>query len=151
LSSDFPLANSFQPSNVGGQDGFIAKINADDIIASKQFTVTSQGGATLMTSAQTSSTTFGYAVADIISASGWPAGLALIDLRSQGLLVSDLGLPVTPFSQAGRLFVEFNDSVSTAVSIVNSNSDEVAINFDYTNFNGDVSNFGTFTIAAGNS
>jgi hypothetical protein len=150
-SPDFPVASAFQPSNVGGFDGFLAKINADDIKARAEFVVAPQGLATLSTSAQTSTATFGYAAADVAAGSAAPSGLALLDLRQQGLLITDLGLPLTSLIQNGRLFEQSDSAVNTGVAFVNPNSDAVTINFDYTALDGTVGNFGSVSLDPGKS
>jgi len=148
-TSSFTVVNAFQETNAGGQDGFISKINADDVRTSAPFNIGGQNVSLLTTTAGTSSTTFGYVTAEVTSGAGRPSGLAVIDLRQSGQLITEAAFPLSPFLSNGRFFVEQTTSVNTAVSFVNPSSEEIEVAFDFTNLSGEVSNSGSFKLPAG--
>jgi hypothetical protein len=122
---DFPVSeDAFQDRNAGFQDGFIVKLNSDDVKTSTPFAFPTNGGTSTSTAGQTAQPTFGYASVEV-SAGPSPSGLAIIDLRSGGVLLNEVSLPVPPPSPLGQFYVATNLTSSTAVTMVN-RSDETA-------------------------
>ena len=149
LSDNFPVANAFQPQRNGGQDGFIAKINADDIKTSSPFSISTQGGAVFMTDSGTTDPMFGYAIAEVTPGVPPPTGLAVVGLRQVGQLVSEVAMPLSPLIQNGRMFVELGGTtINTVLTIMNPNDEEVTVTFYFTDSDGEASNFGTETVPA---
>jgi hypothetical protein len=133
LSFDFPVApdTAFQGATAGGQDGFIVKINADDVKTSSPFTISANGGFKIATAGQTANPIFGVASVDVASGLA-PAGLAIIDLRSQGLLVNEISIPAPTLTYTGRFYARTSTSDSTAITIYNPNATEVEVSFYFT-------------------
>ena len=104
-SSAFPVApNAFQTTLAGGQDGFIVKINADDVKTSEPYSFPVNGGAVTATAGQTSQPLFGYMAADVITGLS-PSGLEIIDLRSAGTLINEVSVPVPALTYTARFYV----------------------------------------------
>jgi hypothetical protein len=130
-SLDLPLATDtmFQGAIAGGsQDGFLFKINSDDIKTSTSFTFNPGGGSSVFTAGQTSSPVFGYAAVDVASGLS-PAGLEIVDLRSSGVLVNEVGIPAPELLIAGRLFVRTTAGDTTALTIANPSNEDIDVKF----------------------
>jgi hypothetical protein len=128
---DFPVtSNAFQSKNAGGQDGFIIKLNADDIKTNVPVSFPMNGGTSIMTAGQTAQPVFGYASVEV-SAGASPSGLAIIDLRSGGTLLSEVSLPVPVPSPVGQLYVSTIPSSATAITMVNRNSEQSQVDVEF--------------------
>ncbi|HVQ64395.1 MAG TPA: SBBP repeat-containing protein [Terriglobia bacterium] len=145
-SSAFPVAeNAFQTTLAGGQDGFIVKINADDVKTSEPYSFPVNGGAVTATAGQTSQPLFGYMAADVKTGLS-PSGLEIIDLRSAGTLINEVSVPVPALTYTARFYVSTSVASATAVTIVNPNDSEATIGFYFTAAGGGTSNFGEFRL-----
>jgi hypothetical protein len=145
-SLDFPLAvdTMFQGATAGGQDGFLVKINSDDVRTSNSFTFPVKGGASVFTAGQTANPVFGYAAVDVASGLS-PTGLEIVDLRSSNVLVNEVAIPAPLPTHTGRLFARAEAGDATAVSMVNPGSEEVTVDYYFTSgFNGETGFFGSF-------
>ena len=148
FSADFPLAdNAFQAGIGGEQDGFIVKINAEDIKTTSPFVIPIRGGANIATAGQTAVTIFGYAAADLEIGQP-PSGMEVVDLRSVGVLVNEVGIPAAPAISVGRLMARTATGDSTAVSMANRSSEEIRVDFYFTAEDGTTSDFGYFLLPA---
>jgi hypothetical protein len=129
---DFPVAdNAFWPLLSGPLDGFIVRINSDDITTASAFTIPFNGGLSLATAGQTASPIFGYASADVASGLT-PSGLEILDLRSSGVLVNEVSLAAPAATTAGRFFARTSLGDTMALSIANPTSATVKVSFYFT-------------------
>ena len=135
-SGDFPIANAFQAENAGGQDAFIAKIDASDIVRSSPFSMPRSGGATLQTGGRSRDAAFGYATVEAGANTQPPAGIALIELRQVGALVTSLALPAPALIQSGRFLIDINAQLTQALSFANPTDEEVTVDFYFTDLLG---------------
>lgn len=149
-STDFPTTNPFQAENAGGQDGFIAKLDASDIVTSSKFNVTSQGGASFLSGGRgaTSSALFGYATAEPATGNAQLTGLEILEFRRGQVTSNQVGFPAPPLRQGGRLFVEVTGSVRSVVSIANPTDEDISVDFFFTKSDGETPSFWTQTIPA---
>jgi hypothetical protein len=60
------------------------------------------------------------------------SGMAIIDFRDSGTLVSEAAFPPSSMIGSGRLSVEMSASVNTGLAIANPNSDSVTLKFYFT-------------------
>jgi hypothetical protein len=148
LSFDFPLSTPamFQGATAGAQDGFIVKINTDDIKTSSPFTFNANGGFGVATAGQTANPIFGVGSVDIASGLS-PSGLAIIDLRSQGTLVNEVSIPTSPLTHTGRFYTRTSATDDTALTIFNPGTEEVEIAYYFTTGE-NTSLFGSFKLPA---
>ena len=147
-SSTYPLApNAIQPQNNGGQEVFVTKLNASDVVASSDFQISGQGGATVFTTANSTDPVFGYATADVPNG-GSPTGVEILSFRQNEVTVSEVAIPAPALVQAGRLFVEVDSVTRSVVSIANPNDEDATVDFFFTNTSGESSGFVTQTVAA---
>ncbi len=135
-SGDFPISNAFQAENAGGQDAFIAKIDASDIVRSSPFSMSGSSGASFQTSGKSRDAAFGFAVAEAGANAQPPAGIALIELRQVGALVTSLALPAPALIQSGRFSVDINQQLTQALSFANPTDEEVLVDFYFTDLLG---------------
>jgi hypothetical protein len=144
----FPFAtNAFQGTTAGAQDAFIVKINADDIKTSVPYTFPVNGGTQVSTAGQTSQPVFGYISLDVQSGLA-PTGLAILDLRSTGVLLNEVSIPVPVPSLVGRVFLTSFASNSTALTIVNPNDEQVGIDVYFTGNGTGTNIFRSFNLPA---
>ena len=147
FSTDLPVTTPFQPENAGGQDAFVAKLNASDVITGSQFNVSGQGGASVNTAAVSLNPTFGYATADVPNG-GSPTGLEIVSLKVADVTVSEVALLAPRLTQLGRIYIEVDSSTRSVISVANPNDADVAVDFYYTDPDGQSSKFVTETIPA---
>lgn len=145
-SIDLPITPNTQGS-AGGQDGFLLRINADDIKVSTPFQFANLGGMTVATAGQTNVPFFGYATAELASGP-IPSGLEIVDLRSAGLLVNEVAIPLTPPTVSGRFYARTSTSDNTALSIMNPTDAEITVDFYFAGEDGEPFNFSSFTLPA---
>jgi len=144
----FPFGtNAFQGSNAGLQDGFITKINADDIKTSVPYTFPANGGARVSTAGLTARPVFGYVSVDVLSGPS-PTGLAILDLRSSGVALSEVSIPVPVLSGVGRVYVTSSATNSTALTLVNPNDEEIGVDMYFTGNGTGTNVFRNFNIPA---
>jgi Beta-propeller repeat len=147
-SSDFTTANAVQATEAGGQDIFIAKVNVSDIVSSSQFQIAPQGVSSVVTKGTRTDSVFGYAVAQPTAPNTSLTGLALIDRVAGDQLVSEVGIPSTPFVQIGRLFVDVTSTGRSVLSIANPGDTDANVDFYYTDSTGATNQFMNTTVKA---
>jgi hypothetical protein len=115
----------------------------------QNFQIANLSGTSSSSSGAGSSIQVGYA--DVLPGAGssTPAGMAIFDLRENGVLVSEATVPATSLIQAGRTYAEIGGSVDTGIAIANPNDWPATITFYYTDSNGANILSGTTTVAAG--
>src|SRR5205823_6341544 len=81
-----------------------------------------------------------------------PAGVAIFGLRTNGILVTEAGVPASLGMFAGRTYVkvgvEDGGAVDTGIAIANPNSQDAAISFSFTDGTGTDVKTGSFTVKA---
>jgi sugar lactone lactonase YvrE len=101
------------------------------------FSMSDRGGVSLHTAGTSSQNTVGYAAVQPDAGSLTPAGLAILGLRQNDVLVSEAGVPASPLIQTGRIYVEVNDLVNTGLAIANPSNQLVKISFFFTGASGE--------------
>lgn len=66
-----------------------------------------------------------------------PAGLAIIEFRQGGVLVSETSVPASSLIRSGRIYAEMTESLRTGIAIANPNSEPAAVSFFFTDSAGD--------------
>ncbi len=77
-----------------------------------------------------------------------PTGTAIFALRQNGVLVAEAGVPGSPVMLSGRTYAEVNGPINTGVAIVNPNSSQVTLTFNFTDQNGNDFGHGSFNLDA---
>jgi hypothetical protein len=90
----------------------------------------------------------GYARVRADNNSTAPSGIAVYGFRSNGVLVSETGVPAVAAIQAGRLFAQTTNNVRTGLAIANPNSQSVTISFYFTDGAGQNFGAGSFVLDA---
>jgi hypothetical protein len=78
-----------------------------------------------------------------------PAGVAVIGLRRNGILVAEAGIPASPPVLAGRLFAQVDGITNTGLALMNPSANPVTITYYFTDSEGVHSPPGSFTLAGG--
>src|SRR5581483_2079716 len=77
-----------------------------------------------------------------------PAGVAIIDLHQNNVLVSETGVPAVQPITSGRIYAEVGGAVNTGLAIANPNSSAATVTFYFTDVNGNSAGSGSTSIAA---
>src|SRR5207247_1812942 len=89
------------------------------------FAINNRGGRSLMSSGSSgTNTSTGYATIQPAAGSTAPSGLAIFGFRSNGVLVSEAGVPASGLIQSGRIYAEVNGPVNTGLAIANPNNQD---------------------------
>jgi len=104
--------------------------------AQNAFTIVNRGGVPLATEGAGGSVGVGYATLQIMSGTVVPSGVAILGYRTRGVLVSEVGVPVSPLLLSGRIYVEVNGPVNTGVAIANPSNQDATISFSFTDETG---------------
>ncbi len=139
-STDLPTSNALQAEDAGGQDAFVLKFDARDIITSTPFSVVARGATVIETRGANSSAIFGYAAATALNPAIRPTGIAVISLKQGGVLTTEIGVEPPNFVTSGRLSVEVAGENRSVLSLANASDEDAAVVFYYTNAAGESSN-----------
>jgi TonB family protein len=108
-----------------------------------------RGGLSLVTDNPADQTSAGYArMTPSQTNSTTPAGTAIIGLRVNGTLVSEVGVPASPLRQNGRIYAEVDGAVNTGIAIVNPNNEDAIFSFSFTDGSGSDYGAGSLIIPA---
>ena len=81
--------------------------------------------------------------------SATPSGIAIFQFRdSEGVLISEAGVPATKLIQEGRIFAEVNGPVNTGLALANPNGETAIIRFYFTDTQGTDFGSGSFELGA---
>lgn len=100
------------------------------------------------TTAGTSSSPLTTGYARISSTEATPAGYALISLREQGSLVSEVTIPTATAFRGGRIYAETGGGVDTGIAIANLNAEAIRLAWYFTEASGARGASGVITIPA---
>ena len=112
----------------------------------RSYAIVDRGGLSLLTSGGGATARVTYTKIQPDSGSTTPSGVAIFGFTSNGVLVSETGVPAAPLVQSGRIFVVFSGSLDTGLAIANPNDQEVSIDFFFTDTTLAVPDFGTGTM-----
>jgi hypothetical protein len=86
--------------------------------------------------------------AEVTAGSGGasPSGLALIDYRPDGILVSEAGVPASAPVLRGRIFAEVAGAINTGFAVANPNESEATVSFFFTGNDGTDSGWGSLKL-----
>lgn len=147
FSSDFPVVNAFQPTIASAAaDGFLLKINDDDVVVSSTMTIPSNGGVELDTLGASNQVGFGHARFDVPAGAKRPAGMVILDLRQRGAEVGEVALPLLPFITDARVYVNESSIANTNIAIANPSDQPVMLYWFMTDRTGAQSNYGGLEI-----
>ena len=91
----------------------------------------------------------GYGRIRAEAGSSRPAGIAIFQFRdSEGVLISEAGVPASEPVQEGRIFAEVNGPVNTGLAIANPNDGPATIRFYFTDSSGNRFADGSFELGA---
>jgi hypothetical protein len=113
------------------------------------YSVSNQGGTSLTATQETNSITTGFGSVLPANNGAAPAGLAIFQLRQNGVLVTEASVPMTQPVKSGRIYAEINSPVNTGLAIANPNTRHANVSFFFTDENGRDSSAGTVSISGG--
>ena len=114
------------------------------------FSIPDRGGVSTTSSGTAGTLSVGYGRIRADAASTTPSGIAIFQFRnSDGVLISEAGVPATEPVQEGRIFAEVNGPVNTGLAIANPNEVPATIRFYVTDGDGIDSGHDSFQLGAG--
>jgi hypothetical protein len=111
------------------------------------YTLPERGGFVKETTGASNTLAIGYGSVNP-TASTTPTGVAILEDRQNGILVSEAGVPGTTAMLSGRMYAEINGTLNTGVAFANPNAFDVAVSFGFTDLFGNNIDNSSFTLAA---
>ena len=113
------------------------------------FSVPDRGGQSTTSSGTGETLRVGYGRIRADAGSGTPAGIAIFQFRdSEGVLISEAGVPAAGPVREGRIFAEVNGPINTGLAIANPNDGPAFIQFYFTDTSGTRFAEGSFELGA---
>ena len=113
------------------------------------FSIPDRGGKSATSSGEAETLRVGYGRIRADAGSTTPSGIAIFQFRdSDGVLVSEAGVPAAEPVVEGRIFAEVNGPVNTGLAIANPNDVPATIRFYFTNSHGVNFDNGSFELDA---
>jgi hypothetical protein len=75
-------------------------------------------------------------------------GVAIIGLRTGGVLVTEAGVPASPEIASGRIYAEIQGAVNTGIALSNFDEQDALVSFSFSDANGNDFGAGSFTLPA---
>jgi len=98
----------------------------------RAYTLTDRGGVSLLTDGTGALPDVGYTRIQPDAGNTTPAGVAIFGGRTNGVLVSETGVPATPALSTGRIYAEVAGAVNTGLAIENPGDSPADITFFFT-------------------
>jgi len=90
----------------------------------------------------------GYAGLQMDASPSALSGIAIIGVRTGGVLVSEASVPAVSTLSSGRVYASVNGRVNTGIAIANPNGEDAVISFNFTDMSGNDFGQGSFTLGA---
>lgn len=100
------------------------------------YTIPPRGAFKLQTAGTGSAVQSGWVKVTPSSGSITPSGLVVFSFQSNGVRVSEAGVPALPSSSAFRMYAEALGTIQTGMAISNPDASNVSVNFELTNLDG---------------
>ena len=115
----------------------------------ESFSFPDLGGWSTTSSGTAETVRVGYGRIGADAGSATPSGIAIFQFRdSEGVLISEAGVPATRLIQEGRIFAEVNGPVNTGLALANPNGETAIIRFYFTDTQGTDFGSGSFELGA---
>ena len=115
----------------------------------ESFSIPDRGGWSATSGGTAETVRVGYGRIRADAGSTTPSGLAIFQFRdSQGVLISEAGVPATEPVLEGRIFAEVDGPVNTGLAIANPNDETATIDFYFTDTDGTSFSYGTVQLDA---
>jgi hypothetical protein len=111
------------------------RADAQTIANSLPYATAFRGATTFQTAGLPAATVVGYGRVQPAS-STTPSGLVYLESRENNVLIAEAGVQGTTGLLSGRIYVEFNGSINTAIAIANPNPSAVAVSISLTDQSG---------------
>ena len=109
---------------------FTVEIEPEPPPEPESFSIPNLGGWSITSNGTETTTQVGYGRIRAAAGSTTPSGIAIFQFRdSEGVLISEAGVPASEPVQEGRIFAEVNGPVNTGLAIANPNDVPATINF----------------------
>jgi hypothetical protein len=142
---DVPLEFMTRENLINGGKGYVeqfTQVLVDEIRASslqRPFTLANAGAVSWTPSENPGQPLIGYGRIRADGGSTTPSGLAIFGFRQNNLLVTEAAVPAALTIQAGRIYAEIGEAVSTGIALANPNYVPATVSFYFTGPDG---NFG---------
>jgi hypothetical protein len=122
-----------------------AQITSD----SGSYSIQDRGSVTLATPGGTGSLVTGYARVQPGAATTAPAAYGVVSYRTPAALVSEASIPAVRTVSSGRIYIELEAGVNTAIGFVNANAVSIPVSLSFTDENGNSIGATTLMLNAG--
>ena len=127
----------------------VAAWRVRDLAEPVSFSIPNRGGQSITSGGTGETVRVGYGRIRAGAGSTTPSGIAIFQFRdSEGVLISEAGVPASEPVQEGRIFAEVNGPVNTGLAIVNPNEIPANISFYFTDTSGTRFADGRFELGA---
>ena len=107
-------------------------------VGTESFSIPDRGGTSTTSSGKAETLRVGYGRIRAEAGSTTPSGIAIFQFRnSEGVLISEAGVPAAGLVRQGWIFAEVNGPVNTGLAMANPNDDPATINFYFTDTKGE--------------
>ena len=127
----------------------VAAWRVRDLAEPVSFSIPNRGGQSITSGGTGETVRVGYGRIRAGAGSTTPSGIAIFQFRdSEGVLISEAGVPASEPVQEGRIFAEVNGPVNTGLAIANPNAMPANISFYFTDTSGTRFADGRFELGA---
>ena len=145
-SDETPMVRSDPFEVLSAQQSWTVTILSVD---SEPFEIQDRGAASIASNGTGTTMRAGYGRIRADAGSTTPSGIAVFQFTdSEGVLISEAGVPATEPARAGRIFAEVNGPVNTGLAIANPNDEPATIDFYFTDTGGARVAEGSFVLGA---
>ena len=118
-------------------------------VGTEPFLIPDRGGTSTTSSGNAETLRVGYGRIRADAGSTPPSGIAIFQFRdSEGVLISEAGVPAVEPVREGRIFAEVNGPINTGLAIANPNDVPATIRFYFTDSSGTNLGSGNFELGA---
>jgi hypothetical protein len=146
----FHLAGNATNGNGANTGDFVygTQINLPIAITdNRNFAVADRGGMSLTSLGRSNAMSAGHARAQANSGSPAPAGIEIVSLRQNNIMVSEAAFTASAPLRSGRIYTEISGPVNTGLAIANPNASPATVSYYFTDDSGSIFDAGSTVLA----
>jgi hypothetical protein len=140
-------------TDLNGNQGISTPISVtvSNVVPTELYNIPPNGGISISTATDSNTTTqVSHALIqqDAATSVSAMAGVAIIGFRTNGVLVSEAGIPAAPQIMSGRVYTEISNTANTAIALSNLTGTDATVTFYFTDKTGMDFGSGSMTLSA---